>query len=113
MIYQLYDEDLNPDVFASRRMGVASIPIDTLHEGQLEDMWLDFIPNIAGDTVSGKLHVSVLLSPAEKPGFELAMLCVGVLLSFGSLISGFYVWKAAQKRPTLVEMHSPRNFKNT
>lgn len=89
-------------------MGYTSISMDSLQEGHEQNLWLSLIPNIEGDTVSGSVNVTILFNSAKRPTFELALLIVGVLFSFGSLIAGFYSWKGQTKpnntSPTIVQI---------
>jgi len=106
--YQVYDQSQDSGVFSSRRMGYTSISMDSLQEGHEQNLWLSLIPNIEGDTVSGSVNVTILFNSAKRPTFELALLIVGVLFSFGSLIAGFYSWKGQTKpnntSPTIVQI---------
>ncbi len=57
VIFQLYDDDMNP-YFPPRRMGIALIPFDdSLQPGKVQERWLDLQPNLEGDNVTGAVKV--------------------------------------------------------
>lgn len=51
---------------------------------------------LAGDTPQGTLHAKLRLSAPSDPGYELAVLAIGVFLTTIGLCWGFYVWRASK-----------------
>jgi len=91
IVYQIWDNQSNSD--PPLRIGVCYLYLSTITPDMPKDEWLTLVPNLEGDQVSGELHVNASVQQAPGPGYELAVLCVGVLLTAISLFAGFYVWK--------------------
>jgi len=91
IVYQVWDNQSNSD--PPLRIGVCYLYLDTVTPEMPRDEWLTLVPNLEGDQVSGELHVTASVQQSQGPGYELAVLCVGVLLTAISLFAGFYVWK--------------------
>lgn len=94
--YVVYDNDNNPD-YGPRRMGMVILQIQNLTSDQLVDSYFPLIPSSAGDTTSGSLHLTVLLSERKAPGYEVIVIVVGLLLLVLSLVWGSYVWRKPRR----------------
>jgi hypothetical protein len=94
VIFQVYDS--NGIGFSDLMMGVAEFVVDGLEEEQRYVEWLDLREDAQGPS-SGQLKVAFYITSKQKPGYELAILIIGAVLTVASLVMGFYVWKV-QKR---------------
>lgn len=94
MIFTLYDK--NGVAYSDLEMGAASYTVDHLEPESTYEEWLDLKQDTTGNS-TGQLKVNFFITAKKKPGYELAILVVGSVITLASLVMGFYFWKMRSK----------------
>eukprot|EP01117_Protostelium_nocturnum_P006799 TRINITY_DN2442_c0_g2_i2.p1 TRINITY_DN2442_c0_g2~~TRINITY_DN2442_c0_g2_i2.p1 ORF type:complete len:854 (+),score=288.11 TRINITY_DN2442_c0_g2_i2:80-2641(+) len=100
LTYVVYDADENPD-YGPRRMGIVVIPLKNLTSGQLTDAIYQLSPSSPGDTTSGTLRLTLLLTYKKSPDYQIVLIVLGIILIVFSLVFGTFIWRRPKSRSYL------------
>ncbi len=92
----MYDQ--NSYSFADLRIGYAEVDVNNLDFDQRYEEWLPLSSNAGDNSTAGQIRVALYISGPSKPGYELAILIVGFVITVVSLFSGFYTWRGPNSR---------------
>jgi hypothetical protein len=88
----MYDQ--NDYSFSDLRIGFAEVDVGSLDEDKRYVQWLTLNSDSGDNATSGQIKVALYIAPQKKPSYELAILIVGLVLTFTSLFLGFYTWRS-------------------
>jgi len=99
VFFQMYDQ--NEYSFSDLRIGYVEVDVGSLDEDKRYVEWLTLNSNAGDNSTSGLLKVALYIAPAKQPGYEMALLIVGIVLTFSSLFLGVYTWRLPSRQKKL------------